>query len=338
MISLLAIAAISAPAWHLEPAASRPFRITLTSEIRGQNVGADRMHLLVAVPPHTHEQPDVKQRVTLQVDGKPTEMRRSRDLTPMKREFLESRLRVTDATLRGGIRLTQEFSGTAKRYRLVAGPGPRLGKPLSRSEREFYTSTTESYDWKAPAFGDLLRANRLTWDRSAEDAVAFARRAYRFATGYCRYGKPKSDQLRDFLSTQQGECGDISIFFNAILRANGIPARCRVGRWIENGKGGDVGQSVHVRSEFYVDEVGWVPVDATAGLGAPEAESKQFGTNEGVDFLTLHLDPDLRVDSENGPAPIRLHWVQQVQVLLWGPAVDFSKLEHRERYALPGGA
>jgi transglutaminase-like putative cysteine protease len=241
-------------------------------------------------------------------------------------------LRITDATIREGIRLTQEFSGTAKRYRLVAGPGPRIGKPLSAAERNFYTSATKTYDWQAVDFRELLDANGLIWDRSKEDAVTFARRAYRFATGYCRYGTPKSESLSDFLVAKQGECGDISIFFNSILRANAIPARCRVGRWIENGKGSEVAQSVHVRSEFYVDDVGWIPVDATAGLGVPEAEPRQFGANEGVDFLTLHLDPDLLVDAGGGRSPLRLRWVQQVQVLLWGPKVDFGKLDHRERY------
>ncbi len=66
-----------------------------------------------------------------------------------------------------------------------------------------------------------------------------------------------------------GECGDYAAFFVALCRASGIPARPVVGRWAlpENG-------SYHVWAEFYLQDVGWVPVDPSFG---PKNNADTFG-------------------------------------------------------------
>ena len=88
-----------------------------------------------------------------------------------------------------------------------------------------------------------------------------------------------------------GDCTHYSALFTAMCRAEGIPARCVYGRigWApylneENSKmfsGLDTmatdkgfsgaehhGMGPHMWSEFYLQDVGWIPVDANAGLFA----------------------------------------------------------------------
>ena len=62
------------------------------------------------------------------------------------------------------------------------------------------------------------------------------------------------------LSNGKGECGDYSALFIALSRAKGIPARSVVGFWAVSGN-----DQTHVWSEFYLEGIGWIPVDATIG-------------------------------------------------------------------------
>lgn len=62
------------------------------------------------------------------------------------------------------------------------------------------------------------------------------------------------------LTNGEGECGDYSSLFIALSRAKGIPARSIVGYWAISGL-----NQTHVWAEFYIENVGWIPVDATVG-------------------------------------------------------------------------
>jgi transglutaminase-like putative cysteine protease len=55
-----------------------------------------------------------------------------------------------------------------------------------------------------------------------------------------------------------GECGDYSALFIALSRAKGIPARPVVGYWAISGT-----DQTHVWAEFFLEGIGWIPVDAT---------------------------------------------------------------------------
>jgi hypothetical protein len=80
------------------------------------------------------------------------------------------------------------------------------------------------------------------------------------------------------------------------LRAAGIPARLLVGRWAKTAKPTDQLEGLpygqwHVKLEFYVDGVGWIPADAAIEMHDPTA---WFG-KQSADFITLHVDPGVRV-------------------------------------------
>ena len=65
-----------------------------------------------------------------------------------------------------------------------------------------------------------------------------------------------------------GKCVDLNSLFVGLSRAAGIPAREVYGLRVAEstqfrrlGKSGDVSQAQHCRAEFYLDGIGWVPVD-----------------------------------------------------------------------------
>jgi hypothetical protein len=65
------------------------------------------------------------------------------------------------------------------------------------------------------------------------------------------------------LETGIGDCGSQSMYFAALCRASGIPARAIGGMQMIQGKAGD-----HFWAVYYLEGYGWIPVDVTAAEGA----------------------------------------------------------------------
>lgn len=73
------------------------------------------------------------------------------------------------------------------------------------------------------------------------------------------------------LKNKCGDCGEFSLLFIALCRSLGIPARSVVGMWALPK------DDYHAWAEFYLEGVGWVPVDASI------AQEKDKGTKNPVD-------------------------------------------------------
>ncbi|MDI6807022.1 MAG: transglutaminase-like domain-containing protein [Candidatus Aenigmarchaeota archaeon] len=63
------------------------------------------------------------------------------------------------------------------------------------------------------------------------------------------------------LKNRSGDCGEFNLLFVTLCRSVGIPARCVSGMWVIDG------QAFHSWAEFYLEDVGWLPVDCTASQG-----------------------------------------------------------------------
>lgn len=70
-------------------------------------------------------------------------------------------------------------------------------------------------------------------------------------------------KVSDLFQTRKGKCVDIHSVFNELARTAGIPAKEIFGIRIPPDKEGDMVKAYHCRSEFYLPEFGWVPVDAS---------------------------------------------------------------------------
>lgn len=96
------------------------------------------------------------------------------------------------------------------------------------------------------------RAARRLYDHVVEDIK------YSFMPHQCLWprGEPESVYVH---TRKRGDCGAQSMYFCALARAVGIPARCTGGYQLFTGDFGD-----HFWAEFFLPNYGWVPVDTSA--------------------------------------------------------------------------
>jgi hypothetical protein len=164
---------------------------------------------------------------------------------------------------------------------------------------------TETLDFDAPAFQTALAENDLR-PHANESELEFARRAFTTLKSQLHY-EYHSDLDRHSSAvwqTTKSDCGGLNGLYVAVLRANGIPARNLCGRWAQSAKDGDMLGGVqyaqwHVKAEFFLRSVGWIPADLSGAVQCTPASDTGlvfFGSDRG-DFITMHTDFDLQVDA-----------------------------------------
>jgi len=94
---------------------------------------------------------------------------------------------------------------------------------------------------------------------------------YSFVPHECLWprGEPESVYVH---TRKRGDCGAQSIYFCALARAHGIPARCTGGYQLLSGEFSD-----HFWAEFFLPNYGWIPVDTSVAQIAeyPEGISEE---------------------------------------------------------------
>ena len=150
--------------------------------------------------------------------------------------------------------------------------------------------------------------NKLT--RAADESVLnFGHRVFSFIKHHYTYEYPTENHTAaQVCSAAKTDCGGLSSAFTGIMRANGIPARSRVGRWANSQKPGNTTGDFgnwHVKAEFFAPKIGWVPVDGSSALGNANGDNLFFGNDPG-DFITFTNDSDLLLNSfVRGPQNVR---------------------------------
>ena len=124
---------------------------------------------------------------------------------------------------------------------------------LSETEKAYYlrSGTLIVVDSKMKDLALQITAQADTVTKKAEAIFYYLVNEYKYVY------PPKSRGSLSFLQTKQGDCGEYSFLFTSLCRSLGIPCRTVVGTWA-NGK-----MNAHVWNEFYVENVGWIPVDCS---------------------------------------------------------------------------
>jgi transglutaminase-like putative cysteine protease len=91
----------------------------------------------------------------------------------------------------------------------------------------------------------------------------------------------------------RGDCSDYAALFVAFCRAAGIPARPVVGYWAESGL-----SKSHVWAEFYLQGIGWLPVDPNMGQVEYYRRGDYFGNMDNQRIIlnkgyNVPLDPPM---------------------------------------------
>ncbi|OGC90345.1 MAG: hypothetical protein A2142_03140 [candidate division Zixibacteria bacterium RBG_16_48_11] len=99
-----------------------------------------------------------------------------------------------------------------------------------------------------------------------------------------------------------GNCTDFHSLFIGMARAVGVPARFVMGFPLPSGKNkGDV-LGYHCWAEFYVEGMGWIPVDASEASKHPELREFYFG-NLDPNRVELTIGRDIQLDPDQTIAP-----------------------------------
>lgn len=97
-----------------------------------------------------------------------------------------------------------------------------------------------------------------------------------------------------------GNCTDFHALFIGLLRASGVPARFHIGYSVPPGPTAEL-MGYHCWADFYLDGVGWVPVDASEAWKHPEKRAWFFGHHD-ADRFTLSTGRDVLFPGMRGSA------------------------------------
>jgi transglutaminase-like putative cysteine protease len=134
-----------------------------------------------------------------------------------------------------------------------------------------------------------------------------ARRIYTYVASTMRYDKSGEGWGRGdamwACDSKRGNCTDFHSVLIGMMRSSGIPARFEIGFPLPEGKSeGDI-PGYHCWAEFYLDGVGWVPVDASEASKFPAKRGYFFGSVD-ADRVMFTYGRDIRLSTEHQGAPL----------------------------------
>ena len=128
-----------------------------------------------------------------------------------------------------------------------------------------------------------------------EDEIIFARRVQLYMAQTIAYvpvtAMGKNGGAAALCNQREADSAGHAVLFVSILRANSVPARVLVGRWVSS----DIQPAEHCRAEFFADNVGWIPVETTE-----KGDSLYFGSDAKAPFVTTsfgEMQSQFRVQS-----------------------------------------
>lgn len=316
------------PLYRIETKPAQRVQATLTLDVTVRDVLVNDWVVATPVPPTLPYQTAVTAR--LEPAGQ-----RITEPGPLQRELLVAQVAAKGAERR---KLPIKVVYAANLYQRRLVPLDPTAQPpgvpdLTGWQRQLYLDPTSAHDFRTTAFKAWLEENNLV--RQSDLApVSFARLALKALRRKFTYKyEPSQDRSASkVIADGYSDCSGLVNLYVAILRANSIPARVVVGRWaksaLKNDQLGDIPyHQWHIRTEFYADRIGWVPVDVSNAVEHAELDENQvFGCDLG-NFLVFHLERDVKVDSVH----FGIKTYEQIQMpLFWVTAKGEPKVQSRQ--------
>jgi Transglutaminase-like superfamily len=300
-----------APAHKLEIAPVQQVEAVMTYTIVAPGLEAKEWILFASRVPELPGQ--IKVSSTLTPNG-----RDANELSELRRPILVGRVPVRGGELEKGVAVKVVYKAELHSRKLVPldkDENPPQVTPLNNADRKAALGASDTLNFADTKFQEWLDANAFRKSR-IESELEFARRVFLKIKKDCSYEyKAEMDRRASTVcKLGKSDCGGLSALFIATLRANQVPGRLLAGRWAESSKPGEkLGElpyyQYHVKSEFYAEGIGWVPVDVSAAVGQRDGDEFQHFGNDRGNFVVLHVDPDFVLDSIHfGKA--KMPWLQ----------------------------
>ena len=133
-----------------------------------------------------------------------------------------------------------------------------------------------------------------------------ARAIYNYVIATMKYDKTGAGWGRGdaawFCTTKKGNCTDFHGMFLGMARAAGIPSKFEIGFPLPMDATRGATGGYHCWAESYVEEYGWIPVDASEAWKHPDKKDYFFGAHDAnrVQFTTGR-DLELAPKQAGGP-------------------------------------
>ena len=185
--------------------------------------------------------------------------------------------------VKSGVHFTMKVKGQLKTYELDSLKKGSFKLPAA--EKTKYLNPEKYLESASPDIVDLAR--------KIKDGKTTVETAENILQEVCKIMKyegwiEKDNGALKSLKLKTGDCTDYSDLFIALCRAKKIPARFMSGV-VSFWRAGDTPK--HNRAEFYVESLGWVPVDPL-WTDLKNASLKKVGDNYLI-FSTRRNDPNL---------------------------------------------
>lgn len=172
-----------------------------------------------------------------------------------------------------------QFDVERKEYRRNLEPGAKLEGARLEKTSELYKRFTEP-DALVPIDG-RIRELALQLTAGKTSPLAKAKALYDYVTATLTYDKSGTGWGRGdaiyACDVKHGNCTDFHSLFIGMARAVGIPAKFEIGFPIpEDASSGNI-PGYHCWAEFYIDGLGWIPVDSSEGSKHRERAEYFFG-------------------------------------------------------------
>ena len=151
--------------------------------------------------------------------------------------------------------------------------------------------------------GDLSKEQTA----GANTPLEKARKIYEYVVATMRYDKSGTGWGHGdaiwACTAKRGNCTDFHSLFDGMARAAGIPARFEIGFPLPDDKSqGDI-PGYHCWTEFYIENIGWIPIDASEAWKHPEKHDYFFGAND-INRVQFSMGRDLRLNPPQQSDPL----------------------------------
>jgi transglutaminase-like putative cysteine protease len=203
-----------------------------------------------------------------------------------------------------GFDVTMRFIATRHEHKVSVDPKV-INASVSASTDPLMARYLEP-DKLVPLNGTIAE---LAKEHTAGDTTPIekSRHIYEYVVATMRYDKSGEGWGRGdaiwACTAKRGNCTDFHSLFIGMMRASGIPARFEIGFPLPEGKTeGDI-PGYHCWAEFYLNGVGWVPVDASEAWKNPAKHDYFFGAHD-ANRVFFTSGRDIRLSSEQKADPL----------------------------------
>jgi transglutaminase-like putative cysteine protease len=294
-LSLTARTFSSKPDRPLPP--SRTFAFTYQVHVPATKEAAGKFLLWLPLP-----QPDAYQKIQgLQIDS-PVSHTAGRE-SEYGNSF--ALFQPTPAQLDSGFDATVHFVATRYEHKVsLDSPSTKLADMNSAPPPNLQRYLAPD---KLVPLGGVI--SDLAKEQTAGDTTTLvkAHHIYDYVVATMRYDKTGEGWGRGdavwACTSKRGNCTDFHSLFIGMMRSSGVPARFEIGFPLPESKPeGDI-PGYHCWAEFYLNGVGWVPVDASEAWKNPSKRDYFFGAHD-VNRVFFTYGRDLRLSPDQHGDPL----------------------------------